>query len=83
MGAESIVCLGAAITALIVLLIYASCSGQNPRRGNFTPSCYGGLTSGMMPSIDEAPPTPCGLAGVGARGTSNCCGGFNVPPVVS
>ena len=82
MGAEQIVCLGAVITALIVLLIYASCGGQS-RRGTFIPNCYDGMTSGMMPSIDEAPPTPCGVAGVGARGTSNCCGGFNVPPVVS
>jgi hypothetical protein len=36
----------------------------------------------MMPSIDRPPPTPCGIAGVDARGKKNCCGGFNVPPPV-
>jgi len=52
------------------------------RRGSFIPNCYDGITSGMMPSIDRPPPTPCGIAGVDARGKKNCCGGFNVPPPV-
>jgi hypothetical protein len=83
MGADSVVCLGAVIAALILLICAGAAPARRGRRGAFYPSCYSGLTSGMMPSIDEAPPTPCGAAGVGARGAANCCGGFNVPPAVS
>lgn len=80
MGAYSIVCQGALIV-LLLLLILGSCTTE-VRRGYFIPNCYDGITSGMMPSIDTPPPTPCGVAGVDARGKKNCCGGFNVPPPV-
>ena len=82
MGAYSIVCQGVLIALLVVLIVVSGCAKQGGRRGTFIPNCYDGITSGMMPSIDSPPPTPCGVAGVDARGKQNCCGGFNVPPVV-
>lgn len=84
--AAYLACLSALVTALIVLLVCYTClhfHWRLVRTSGFLPACYEGLTSGMMPSIDEPPPTPCGAAGIGARGRANCCSGHNVPPVVS
>ena len=79
MGGDLLV--AALLVAIFAIIFYNSTQGS--RKGTFIPNCIEGLTSGSMPSIDEPPPTPCGFAGVAARGKKNCCGGFNVDPNVT
>jgi len=66
----------------ITFAIACACAPTN-RVSKYQSACYEGLTSGMMPSIDRPPPTPCGPGGIAEKGERNCCSSFGVPPNIN
>lgn len=69
------------IFAIVLLIGYYALDEERTTHSGFLSGCFMGMTTGMMPSIDEPPPRMGGAGGIGQRGAAQCCGAFEVPPI--